>query len=169
MKLIKRHKAIFCAIGACVLVWVLILTIERKDTILDCFNKNPDKFNAVANDLCSNLSDAFPILLNRGSNIQETADYPISLAIVEAIEYIFSTSDCDRIFASKTLQGTPFCQFSIHGHDSVKGIAFVGNHQNSKSVGSIFLGLSVKECTFITDEWVYFEYLTAEGEKNAFG
>lgn len=169
MKLIKRHKAIFCGVGAFVLVCALILTIERKDTISDCFNKNPDKFNAVANDLCSNLSDAFPILLNRGNNIQETADYPISLAVVEAIEYIFSTSDCDMIFASKTLQGTPFCQFSIHGHDIVKGIAFVGNNQNPETVDSIFLGLSVKECTFITDEWVYFEYLTVEGEKNTFG
>lgn len=168
MKLIKRHKAIFCGIGAFVLVCALILTIERKDTISDCFNKNPDKFNAVANDLCANLSDAFPILLKRGNNIQETADYSISPAIVEAIEYIFSTSDCDTIFASKTLQGTPFCQFSINEHDIVKGIAFVGNNQNLK-VDSIFLGLSVKECTFITDEWVYFEYLTVYGEKDAFG
>jgi len=47
----------------------------------------------------------------------------------------------------------------------VIGIAFVGDNSSPNTTNSIFSGLLVSECTFIADEWVYFEYYTSEGEK----
>ena len=167
MKRMRRRKAILGA-AICILLGICIFLLVHREPVRNCWHKNPDLFLMVANDLCSNMQrNDSVILIDRGFDIQDAAGYPMSSEVMSAIEFIFSASDCDNIFASRTRQGTLYCRFSTDHSKFVNGVAFVDDERHCEPFDSIFSGLLVRERLPIDNGWLYFEYLTLEGEKEA--
>ncbi len=159
----KRFQLMLVIIIATIAV-IALFFLFRKDAVADYFSYHQNTFEIVANDFCENQPDGFPIIIDKNDDIAKAVDYEIADDVIDAIQTIFSETDCDTIFASTTRQGTNFCKFSVRGTDKVRGIAFIDG--NLSPTDTIFFGLIVDEYTALSDEWIYFEYYTAEGEKD---
>jgi len=144
---------------------VIVLGLSNNLPLEDYFEENPDELARIVDVLHQNKREGYPISLNPKSDVRETVSNTLSDDIVTSIHSVFSNSKCNSIYASTTRSGSFFCRFSFRSREKVIGIAFVGDNSSPNTTNSIFSGLLVSECTFIADEWVYFEYYTSEGEK----
>jgi len=166
---IMKHTKLprFLIFGGVVLAisLVIVLGLSNNLPLEDYFEENPDELARIVDVLHQNKREGYPISLNPKSDVRETVSNTLSDDIVTSIHSVFSNSKCNSIYASTTRSGSFFCRFSFRSREKVIGIAFVGDNSSPNTTNSIFSGLLVSECTFIADEWVYFEYYTSEGEK----
>ena len=126
-------------------------------------------FETVSQVLCLKQSDAFPVLINEDNYVEKSASSSFINSITGELRDIFETTSCDIIFASETQQGTPYCIFTSHSLKAVTGIAFIDGKLDFEIIDSVFGSLLVNKYTVISDKWISFEYLTADGEKDVPG
>lgn len=168
----QRTKLIVYPILATILLILVFQFVENKSrniSVEEYFYQNSDEFADIVDVLRQNKVEGFPLYLTSEDDIQtlfRDANQDVS---AEAIRSVFKKTDCNAIYASTTRSGNFYCRFACRGHDAVNGIAFVGDNRYPDTINSIFSGSLVSECTFIDDEWVRFEYYTAEGEKKITG
>lgn len=168
----KLQTLIVYPILATILLILVFQFVENKScniSVEEYFYQNSDEFADIVDVLRQNKVEGFLLHLTSEGDIQTLFGDANQDVSAEAIRSVFKKTDCNAIYASTTRSGNFYCRFACRGHDAVNGIAFVGDNRYPDTINSIFSGSLVSECTFIDDEWVRFEYYTAEGEKKITG